>query len=92
MRSNPKNSHLPEMSGDIVGVTGELLVDTGLRKVQSFSTSLAQASVAAEATVGGVLQAPEPGGTYKLLLQVWNADGVTPGVAETMVAWTAMGE
>jgi len=92
MRDNPKNSHIPEVSGDIVEVTGELLVDTGLRKVQSFTTSLATTSTGTEASVNGVLQPQEPGGSQKLLLQVWAADGATPGAAAVNVAWTALGE
>lgn len=92
MRDNPRNSHLPEMAGDIVAVTAELLVDTGLRKVQTFGATLAQESSATEAIVDAVLQPIQPGGTQKLLLQVWAVDGVTPGAAAANVAWSAMGE
>ena len=92
MRDNPRNSHLPEMAGDIVAVTGDLVVDTGLRKLQSFSATLAQTSTATESIVDAVLQELEAGGTYKLKLEVFAPDGVTPGASAANVAWTAIGE
>jgi hypothetical protein len=90
--TDARSTHLPEVSGGIESVTATLIVDTRLREVQSFSVSLAQQSVAAEAIVDGVLGAIEPGGTQKLTLQVFNADGVTPGVAAVDVAWMAIGK
>jgi hypothetical protein len=89
---NPKSNHLPELAGAIDLVTGTLIVDTGLRNVQSFTVSLAQTPTAAEAIVAGALADPTPGGHQKLTLMVMAVDGVTPGVAAAKVSWTALGK
>jgi hypothetical protein len=39
-----KSTHLPETAGNVVDVTGELEIDTGLRDVQSFTVSPAVAN------------------------------------------------
>ena len=87
-----KSTHIPEYAGDIVDVTGSLIVDTGLREVQSFSVSLAQQASATEAIADGVLGDIEPGGTQKLTLEVFAADGATPGAAAAKVSWMALGK
>lgn len=89
---NPKSTHLPELAGAIDMVTGSLIVDTGLRNVQSFAVTLAQAPTATDASVAGLLAEPTPGGHQKLTLIVVAADGVTPGVTATKVSWTALGK
>jgi len=89
----PKSTHLPEVAGDIVLVpsTGVLVVDTGLRSVQSFQVTLAQAAVADAASVAGVLSDPA-GGSTKLTINVVKADGVTLGSVVAKVAWVALGK
>lgn len=90
--TDARSNHLPEVSGGIESVTVSAIIDTRLRQVQSFSAVLAQSSVAAEAIVTGTLGEIEPGGTQKLTLEVFNADGVTPGVAAVDIAWMAFGK
>ena len=92
--SFPKSTHLPEVSGDVVLVpsTGAVIIDTGLRSVQSFSVSLAQAAVANAASVAGVLGDPLPGGNTKLTINTVKADGVTLGSVAAKVAWLAIGK
>ena len=87
-----KSTHIPEYAGDIAEVTGSLIVDTGLREVQSFSATLATQSTATEASVDATLGEIEPGGTQKLTLETWAADGATPGVNPVKVAWMALGK
>lgn len=87
-----KSTHIPEYAGDMVDVTGSLIVDTGLREVQSFSVTLAAQASATEAIVDGVLGAIEPGGTQKLTLEVFAEDGATPGASAVKVAWMALGK
>lgn len=89
----PKSTHLPEVAGNIelVPDTGALVVDTGLRSVQSFSVTLAQAAAADAATVAGILADPA-GGTTKLTINTVKADGVTLGSVAAKVAWLAIGK
>lgn len=87
-----KSTHIPEYAGDVVEVTGSLIVDTGLREVQAFSATLAAQSSATEAIVDAVLGAIEPGGTQKLTLEVFAVDGTTPGASAVKVAWMALGK
>jgi len=87
-----KSTHIPEYAGDIVEVTGSLIIDTGLREVQSFSATLATQSTATDAIVDAVLGDIEPGGTQKMTLEVFAVDGVTPGVTAVKVAWMALGK
>lgn len=90
--TDARSTHLPEVSGDVVAVTGSLIVDTRLREVQSFSVALAQQASATEAIVDAVLGEIEPGGTQKLTIEVFAADGATPGAAAANVAWMAFGK
>lgn len=87
-----RSTHIPEYAGDVVWVTGSLVVDTGLREVQSFSASLATQATATEAIVDAVLGEIIPGGTQKLTLEVFAVDGVTPGAAAVKVSWMALGK
>lgn len=89
---NPKSTHLPELAGAIEVVTGSLIVDTGLRNVQSFAVSLAQASTATEAGAAGALAYPPVGGHQQLAISVVAADGATPGVNPVKVSWMALGK
>jgi hypothetical protein len=88
----PNSPHIPEVAGEIVAVTGTLLVDTGLREIQTFSATLAQTSIAGAASVSVLPQAVSDGGHQKLLLQVWAADGATPSAVAANVAWLALGK
>ena len=92
--SGTKSTHLPEVSGNIelVPSTGVLIVDTGLRSVQSFQVTLAQAAVANAASVAGILGDPLPGGNTKLTINTVKADGVTLGSVAAKVAWLAIGK
>ena len=92
--SFPKSTHLPEVSGDVALVpsTGILIVDTGLRSVQSFSVTLAQAAAADAASVAGILGDPLPGGNTKLTINTVKADGVTLGSVIAKAAWFAIGK
>jgi hypothetical protein len=85
---NPKSTHLPEVAGAIEDVTATLVVETGIRQVQSFTVSLAQDPTAAEAIAVGVLDEAK----QKITLKVFAPDGVTPGVAAAKVGWTAIGK
>jgi len=92
--SFPKSTHLPEVAGDIalVPATGVLIVDTGLRSVQSFTVTLAQAAAADAASVAGILGDPLSGGNTKLTINTVKADGVTLGSVAAKVAWLAIGK
>jgi hypothetical protein len=88
----PKSSHLPEVAGAIETFTGLLEVDTGLREVQSFTATLAQASAVASAQVTGILLDVVAGQTQKVRLQVWQSDLATQSVTSAKVAWLAFGK
>jgi len=92
--SGTKSTHLPEVAGNIelVPSTGSLIVDTGLRNVQAFGVTLAQAAVADAASVAGILGDPLPGGSQKLTINVVKADGVTLGSVAAKVSWFAIGK
>lgn len=86
------STHLPAVSGGIESVTGTLVVDTGLRNVQ---TIVACAGEDHTADVGGVsvtIAAVVGGGTVKATLSVWEDDQATPGTAATAVHWMAIGK
>jgi hypothetical protein len=87
-----KSTHIPEYAGEVVEVTESLIVDTGLREVQSFSVTLASQASATEAIVNGVLGPIIPGGTQILTLEVFAQDGATPGASAVNVAWMALGK
>ena len=88
----PKSTHIPEVAGAVELVTGSLTVETGLREIQTFSVTMAQAPTATEASPAGVLEDVIPGKSQRLILKVVAADGVTPGVAMAKVAWLALGK
>lgn len=88
----PKNTHLPEVAGGIATVTGTLIVDTGLRKLQTAVATLGADSTATDAIVTMALEPLVAGGTQKINVKVWAVDGVTPGVTATPVHWLAVGE
>lgn len=88
------SKHLPEVSGALdalVPATGTLVVDTGLRDMAMFTCALAQDSVATAASVSWEKVAQEPGGTQKVTLKTWAADGAAAGSTAALVSWTAIG-
>lgn len=87
-----KSTHLPEVSGDIVAVTGTLIVDTELRDLQSAMACLAESSTATEAIVNVVPQAQGAGETAKIQIEVFAADGSTAGASAVNVYWMALGK
>lgn len=87
-----KSTHQPFVSGDIVEVTGNLVVETGQRQVQTFSASLAAAPTATETMVGSELLDEPDRPTKRLHIYVMAADGVTPGASAVKVAWWALGK
>ncbi len=84
------SSHIPGIAGGIADVTGELIVDTGLRRLKTAVATLGVASTASEAIVDCTVEDVVPGGTYKIKLQVFAADGFTAGAAEVPVHWMAL--
>jgi hypothetical protein len=87
-----RSTHLPELSGDILTFTGSIYVDTELRSLQTGGVTLAQASAAGAAHVTATPVEPLAGGTWKLLLQAWEDDLVTPAAVPTKVMWSALGK
>lgn len=85
---DPKSTHIPAMAGDLETFTGSLVIDTGLREVQSFQVTLAQAPVANAASVAGVLSDDK----RTLTLLAVKADGVTAASVSSLVAWLALGK
>ena len=88
----PKSTHLPEVSGDIVSVTGSLVVKTGLRDIQTFVAAFAQAltPATAEATLSRELLPQAPGAQQEVEIKTYLLAG-TPGVTPTKVSWLAVG-
>jgi hypothetical protein len=91
---SPKSTHIPEKSGGIetVPATGTLVIDTGLRDLQTLTCSLAQDAVATAASTSLELIDQEPGTTRKVTLKTWAADGATPGSTAAKVSWEALGK
>lgn len=90
--TDARSTHLPEVAGGVVEVTGSLVIDTQLREVQTFSVTLATQASATEAIVDGVLGEIVAGGNQKMTLEVFAADGATPGASAVNVAWLAVGK
>jgi hypothetical protein len=88
----PYSTHKPYESGRVVDVTGSLIVDTGLRKVRTFSATLAAEPIATDCIVAAALLDEPDRATKRLTLYVKAADGTTDGVTATAVAWHALGE
>lgn len=86
------STHLPEVAGNVVDVTGSIVVDTGLRNVRTHGANLNQAAGAASAYANSVLTEATGGANAKLTLQVREDDGVTLSSAAASVSWFAIGE
>lgn len=89
-----KSTHLPEVSGNTVAVTGSLEVDTGLKSVQMAVASLAEDAVAGIA--GGISASIEPsarvaGAPIQATIKVWSDTGALSST-ELQVSWLAVGK
>lgn len=92
--SSPLSTHLPQVSGGIVTVpaaSGTLIVDTGLRNLQTFVCTLAED---ADAAVAGVTweTVAQTDGTKKVTIKTWEDDGTTAGSGAHLVSWFALGK
>jgi hypothetical protein len=91
----PLSTHLPYVSGAVATVpaaTGTLVVDTGMRDLQSLVCSMAQDAVGTAATCSWELVTQSPGTTRKVTLKTWDEDGVTAGSTAAFVTWIALGK
>jgi len=88
------STHLPQVAGDLdaaIPAAGSLIIDTGLRELLGFSCSLSSDAVANAASASWELVALVPGGTQKVTLKAWKADGATAASVATTMGWTAIG-
>ena len=91
--SAPLSTHIPQMSGGITeAFTGTLIVDTGLRDLQSFTCSLAQDAVANASSVSWELVTQAAGTTRKVTIKAWKADGATAASVSAISSWNALGK
>ena len=89
----PLNTHMPQVSGGTTAeFTATLIVDTGLRDLQSFACSLAEDAEDNAASVTYALVAQTAGTTRKVTLKTWKGNGSTAGSAAAKVSWIAIGE
>lgn len=88
------SKHMPEVSGGDVTVpaaTGELVVDTLLRNLQTATVSLAQDSVATAAAASWERVPQVAGQTAKITVKTWAADGAAAGSSDALVSVVALG-
>ncbi len=93
--STPLSTHLPQIHGGIATIpaaTGTLVVDTGLRNLQSLTCSLAEDAAATAATVSWELVTQVAGTTRKATLKTWAANGIAAGSTAAKVSWKAIGK
>jgi hypothetical protein len=89
---DPMSTHLPEVSGGITAAfTGTVIVDTGLRDLQSFTCTLAQDAVANASSLSWELVTQVAGNTRKVTIKSWKADGATAGSVSAIASWLAIG-
>ena len=90
------STHIPGLAGDVVAVTGTLIVDTGLRNMQSCCANLQAAAMTAneEATVSWEELPQLPGSTVKVKLYVWKGGTASGSAGDSAVnvSWIAMGD
>jgi hypothetical protein len=90
-----KSTHVPEMSGGIAEVTGELIIDTELRELQTVVATLATAVVANEESDVAVELLPQTAGAtqkVKLLVTKGGTNHATAGDSAVNVHWLALGK
>lgn len=91
----PLSTHLPRLVGAVATVpaaSGTLIVDTGLRDLQTLVCTLAQDAVGTAATVSWELVTQVAGTTRKVTLKTWDEDGATAGSTAARVTWIALGK
>ena len=89
--SEPVSLHSPiNASADAV-VTGSLVVKTGLRELQGYSVTLAEAPAAGAAFVSATKSVDPNSGEGLLTISVWDS-AYAPSVVATNVNWTALGK
>lgn len=90
--SAPLSPHIPGLSGGLEKVTAELVVETGLRDIQTVIATLNESNIVPdeEATVSWY---PLSGSTSKIVLRVekGGANSGTLGDSEVTVSWLALG-
>lgn len=89
-----KSTHIPEFAGDEVTVptAGSLVVDSGIREIQSATATLSQDAVANAASVSIEVGDAPAGGNHPLTIKTWKADGATAGSVTAKVMWMALGK
>ncbi len=93
--SAPLSTHVPRLAGrteTVPAATGTLIVDTGLRDLQTLVCSLAEDSVGTAATTSWELVTQTAGATRKVTLKTWDEDGSTAGSTAALVSWVALGK
>ncbi len=89
------SKHLPEVAGGTVAVTGSLVVDTGLRDLQSFSATIQGVVVLnEESLVTYELVDQIPGTTRQVTIRVYKAGPIghgSVGDSAMNVTWMAIG-
>jgi len=93
--SDPLSTHLPNVSGTtstVPAATGTLIVDTGVRDLQTFVCTLAQDAVANASSVSYALVAQAAGTTRKVTIKAWKSDGATAASVVALVSWIAIGK
>jgi len=89
----PKSTHLPEVAHGTVTVTGEAVVETGLRNLKSFQPSFKGSNFAADQE-SKVSWYQIPGMVSKVVVRV-EKGGANEGLLGTnpvVINWTAMGD
>lgn len=90
---DPLSTHMPNVSGGTTAAfTGTLIVDTGVRDLQSFTCTLAQDAVANASSLSYALVAQAAGTTRKVTIKAWKADGATAASVTAIASWLAIGK
>jgi len=96
--SSPMSTHIPNMSGGVVTVVGEEIVDTNLRVVQTFQATFKANNFVPneEAKVSWYLMPSDRAKhtTQRVVIRVEKSgtnDGLL-GTNETQISWLALGE
>jgi hypothetical protein len=94
--SDAKSTHIPEMSGaEGVAVTGSLIVDTGLRTLQTAMVALMGTLTAGAGDGNHITWSKEtlvPGQTQKIKIEVWDATHAAAATNAVNVSWLALGK
>ena len=93
--SAPMSTHIPALSGAIVEVIGEAVIDTGLREIQTFVCSYQKQNFVPdeEALVSWYLMPKEERSTQRVVIRT-EKGGANAGLLGTnlvKIAWLATG-